>query len=121
MEAAATSCTRRLKAAGVVLCVSACAALASPASAKTWTVKIVDMRFVPGDLTVARDDTIVWVNSDLVAHTVTSTSTGAGAFDSHAIAPGGQWRYRANTAGHWTYRCTFHPTMQAQLIVKERP
>lgn len=119
MEAAETSCARRLRAAGVALCVGACAALALPASAKTWTVKMIDMQFVPANLTVARDDTIVWVNSDIVAHTVTSTV--AGGFDSHAIAPGGRWRYRAKTPGHLAYRCTFHPTMQAQLIVKERP
>jgi len=89
------------------------------ASAKTWTVKIANMRFEPASLTVERNDTIVWVNEDVVAHTVTSSS--AGGFDSQSIAPGAQWRYQAKAPGRYPYACTFHPTMQATLIVKGKP
>ena len=39
---------------------------------ETHTVTIEEMRFQPERLTVARGDTIVWVNKDLVPHTATS-------------------------------------------------
>lgn len=106
-----------------VVCIGALVVLGltapASASAKTWTVKIANMRFEPASLTVARDDTIVWVNEDVVAHTVTSSS--AGRFDSQSIAPGGRWRYQAKAPGRYPYACTFHPTMQATLIVKGKP
>lgn len=126
MEAEATRRMGRWRGARsvtAVLCVGALLALglAAPmsASAKTWTVKIASMRFEPAELTVAPGDTVVWVNEDVVAHTATSSS--AGRFDSQAIAPGGQWRYKAKTPGRYPYACTFHPTMQATLIVKGKP
>ena len=45
-----------------------------------------NMRFQPQSLTVARGDTVVWVNKDLVPHTATSK---AGGFDSQGH-PGGE-------------------------------
>ena len=110
---------RRFRAVAVALCAAGASALAFalPASAKTWTIAIADMRFQPASVTVARGDTIVWVNHDLVPHTVTSE---ASRFDSHTIAPGGNWRYRATAPGRYPYACTFHPAMHATLIVKEK-
>lgn len=119
MAAAATRRARRIPGAGALLCAAALIFPTLPAQAKTWTVKITGMRFEPAKVTVARGDTIDWVNEDLVAHSVTSAA--AGRFDSHAIAPGGKWRYRAMASGRYPYACTFHPTMQATLIVKEKP
>ena len=118
----ATAATRRPigpRAMTVALCIAAAAAHAPLVQAKTWTVKIAGMQFEPATVTVARGDTVVWVNDDVVAHTATSSV--AGRFDSRAIAPGGNWRYQANTPGRYPYACTFHPTMQATLIVKEKP
>jgi plastocyanin len=89
------------------------------ASAKTWAIHIADMRFEPASLTVARGDTVVWINEDVVAHTATSSP--AGHFDSQSIAPGAQWRYRAQAPGRYPYACSFHPTMRATLIVKGAP
>lgn len=119
MAAAATRRVRRIRAAGAAFCAAALMLIVLPVQAKTWTVKIAGMRFEPAAVTVARGDTIDWINEDLVAHSVTSVA--GGRFDSHAIAPGGKWRYRATTPGRYPYACTFHPTMQATLIVKERP
>jgi plastocyanin len=39
---------------------------------KTHTVTMENMRFQPETLTVARGDTIVWINNELVPHTATS-------------------------------------------------
>ncbi|RQT22159.1 cupredoxin family copper-binding protein [Burkholderia contaminans] len=97
----------------VVLAALAFAA-ADVAAGTTHQVTIEGMRFNPASLTVARGDTIVWVNKDLVAH----TATAAGVFDSHEIAPDASWTDVANTPGRHAYLCTFHPAMKATLTVK---
>ncbi|QQJ99253.1 cupredoxin domain-containing protein [Burkholderia ambifaria] len=86
-------------------------------AATTHRITIEGMRFNPASVTVARGDTIVWVNKDLVAH----TATAAGLFDSHEIRPDASWTYVANTPGRHAYICTFHPTMKATLTVKRKP
>jgi plastocyanin len=83
---------------------------------KTHTVTIEGMRFQPEVLTVAPGDTIVWVNKDLVPHTVTSK---AGSFDSKDIQADKSWRYTIHTTGDFAYICTFHPTMKAMLRVTQ--
>ena len=82
---------------------------------KTHTVTMENMRFQPGDLTVTRGDTIVWVNKDLVSHTATSK---AGGFDSQLVAADKSWRFTVQKNGDFAYVCTFHPTMTAMLRVK---
>jgi plastocyanin len=82
----------------------------------THTVTIEGMRFQPEVLTVAPGDTVVWVNKDLVPHTVTSK---AGGFHSEDIQADKSWRYTIQTTGEFAYICTFHPTMKAMLRVKE--
>lgn len=82
---------------------------------KTHTVTMESMRFQPGDLTVTRGDTIVWVNKDLVPHTATSKS---GGFDSQLVAADKSWRFTVQKKGDFAYVCTFHPTMTAVLRVK---
>ncbi len=86
-------------------------------AATTHRIIIEGMRFNPPSVTVARGDTIVWVNQDLVAH----TATAAGVFDSHEIPPDASWTYVAHTPGRYAYICTFHPTMKATLTVKRKP
>jgi plastocyanin len=82
---------------------------------KTHTVTIEGMRFQPERLTVARGDTIVWVNKDLVPHTATSE---AGRFDSQTIQTTKSWKFTAKSKGEFPYICTFHPTMTAVLNVR---
>jgi plastocyanin len=85
------------------------------AKPKTHTVTIVGMRFQPETITVARGDTIIWVNKDLVPHTATSE---AGRFDSKDIEAEKSWRYTIRKRGEFAYICTFHPTMKGMLRVK---
>lgn len=96
------------------LLVAAVTATDCAAVAATHTVTIEGMRFNPDSLTVERDDKIVWVNKDLVAH----TATAAHVFDSHEIAPDASWTYVVRKPGRYPYVCTLHPTMKATLIVK---
>jgi plastocyanin len=99
---------------GLIVCVLGLAAAERPES-RTHTVTIEGMQFQPERLTVARGDTVVWVNEDLVPHTATS---GDDVFDSEIIQPEKSWRFTARQKGEFAYICTFHPTMTATLRVR---
>lgn|SRR5687768_105831 len=101
-------------AAGLLVC-AGCVASGTPAESQTHTVIIEGLRFQPERLTVARGDTIVWINKDLVPHTVTSE---AGPFDSQTIAAEKSWTFTATTQGEFPYVCAFHPTMKASVNVE---
>lgn len=83
--------------------------------AKTHTITIEGMRFLPEVLTVSSGDTIVWVNKDIVPHTATSKT---GNFDSKLIQVDKSWKYTIRKKGDFAYICTFHPTMKAMLRVE---
>ena len=103
------------QAAAVALVLVGVWALASaPASAKTHTVVIENMRFTPDTLTLRRGDRVVWRNNDLVPH----TATAAKVFDSGSIEPGQSWSTTLRKAGKVPYVCTFHPGMKASLTVQ---
>jgi plastocyanin len=106
-----------LRAAGVF-----CAALAVSsgfvpveAAAATHTVVMEGVGFVPNVVTVARGDTVVWVNKDPFPHTATAQDK---SFDSKEIAPGKSWRFTAKKSGTIPYVCKLHPSMKGTLIVK---
>lgn len=71
-------------------------------------------QYAPTALTVRRGETVVWKNKDPFPHTVTAP----GVFDSHSIAAGKSWKYRARRAGEFPYVCTLHPTMKGMLRVE---
>ncbi len=73
------------------------------------------MRFNPDQLTIKRGDRVVWVNKDLVPHTVTADEK---TFDSGDIPAGKSWTYLAAASGRYAYTCTYHPTMKGTLIVQ---
>lgn len=83
------------------------------AATSRQTVVLENMQFTPATITVHRGDTIVWVNRDLVPHTVTGA-----AFDSKSIAPSASWTFTPTKAGRFDYVCTFHPTMKAAVVVE---
>jgi plastocyanin len=93
-----------------------CAAASTPTSsnAATHTVVIEGVRFDPEALTIARGDTVTWINKDPFPHNVTAK----GAFESQDISAGKSWKYTARKAGTYPYVCTLHPNMQGTLTVK---
>lgn len=88
---------------------------AATATGATHTVVIEGMQFQPATLTVNRGDHVVWVNRDVVPHTVKADR----AFSSPAIKPGASWTATLSKAGRHDYVCTLHPTMKAALVVKQ--
>jgi plastocyanin len=96
---------------GLLACSTGEAAPRKPATVK---VAIEGMQFSPADVAVKAGDTIVWTNTDIVAHTVTSPT---GAFDSNLIPPGGKWKFTVRKTGAFGYKCSYHPTMTATFKV----
>ena len=85
---------------------------------RTHEVAIVGMKFVPAELSVSVGDTIVWKNQDVLPHTVTSGIPSPVAFDSKEIASQREWRMTVSAPGEYAYTCTYHPPMQAKLVVR---
>lgn len=81
---------------------------------QTFQVEIRGMHYAPATLPVAVGDHVVWTNRDVVPHTVTAD----GWFDSGSLSPNQQWSYTIGQPVVFDYRCTFHPTMKAQLTPK---
>lgn len=82
---------------------------------ETSKVLIRSMTYAPIVLKVDVAQRVVWVNNDLVPHTVTAMD---GSFKSDAIAPGASWTLVPAKKGTFVYACDFHPAMSATLIVK---
>ncbi|MFL6694811.1 MAG: cupredoxin family copper-binding protein [Ramlibacter sp.] len=90
------------------------AGLAGAAQAATHVVTIEGMAMQPATLTVKAGDTITWENKDVVPHTVTSP----GHFDSKQLHGGKRWTWTARSKGRFPYICTYHPGMQATVVVE---
>jgi plastocyanin len=87
----------------------------TPRKPATVKVTIAAMKYSPADVTAHPGDTIVWTNTDVVAHTVTSKT---GVFDSKLIPPGGTWKYVVKKTGAFDYKCSYHLPMAGTLTVR---
>lgn len=87
--------------------------------------------YVPNQITVTENDTIMWINDDIEGHTVTSgigagieslltnrKGTENGLFDSGLFGPMKDWTFRFEKSGRYTYFCTVHPWMEGLVIVQ---
>ncbi len=77
-------------------------------------VTIRGMAFHPAVLEVARGDTVVWVNQDIVPHTATATPE----WDTGVLAQGKRGLIVSRQPGELRYICTLHPTMQGTLVTR---
>ena len=80
---------------------------------KTHHVTIKGFKFDPEKLEVKAGDTVVWTNEDIVPHTVT-----AEVFKSKSLDKGESWSLKTKQKGDFPYICKFHPSMNAELIVR---
>ena len=81
-----------------------------------------DAQYNPQSITVmiGINNTVIWVNSGSIAHTVTSTtrtSSGAPLFDSGNMAAGAEFSYTFAHPGTYGYYCAYHGTMVGQVTV----
>ncbi len=88
---------------------------ATPGSAAGSVVEILDFTFGPQDIQVALGGQVTWINQDNQQH----TATAAGGFDTDAIKPGDSAVVVFDTAGSFSYICSFHPFMSGSIVVVE--
>lgn len=81
----------------------------------THKVVISGMKFHPDTLTVAKGDTVVWINKDIVTHDVTAYPDSA--WTSGPITQDASWK-KAFTHS-FEYFCSIHPAMKGKITVKK--
>src|ERR1035437_5565060 len=84
----------------------------TPGTNEVW---MKNLAFTPSSKTVAVGTTITWTNKDTDTHDVTNST---GLFQSTSLGLGGTFSFQFNTAGTYTYRCTFHSGMTGTIIVQ---
>jgi plastocyanin len=87
---------------------------------ETNAVTIQDRKFDPPSIVVAVGTTVTWSNKDRTTHTVSSGVPGKrdGTFD-RTLSPGfGEFTFKFDKQGVYTYYCQFHTTMLGQVEVK---
>jgi plastocyanin len=79
-------------------------------------IKIDNFSFTPMTVTVAVGTTVTWTNDDDVPHTVVSDDTKT--FKSHALDTGDHFSYTFTKPGKYSYFCSVHPRMTAEVVVQ---
>ncbi|QUQ62968.1 cupredoxin domain-containing protein [Kutzneria sp. CA-103260] len=106
--------TRRLL--SVLLVLPLLTLLAPISAAAGQAVTMAQYAFAPAALTVHVGDTITWTNQDQAPHDVTTTS-GPVSVHSPTLSTGQSWTYTFTQPGAYSYICSIHPDMKAQITV----
>ncbi|MGH2794922.1 MAG: copper-containing nitrite reductase [Actinomycetota bacterium] len=72
--------------------------------------------FSPNTVEIKVGESVMWMNSDDVAHTATAEGK---AFDSGFVNPGQSFSFTFTKAGTFSYFCTPHPWMKGTVVVSE--
>ena len=92
----------------------------APAQAAAQAVMMEGYAYSPSTLTVRVGDTVTWTNHDQAPHDVVTTSAPV-AIRSSMLSHGQSWSYTFTTAGTYSYYCSVHPDMRAQIVVQPAP
>ena len=79
------------------------------------TVEIQAFSFQPQRTVVSPGDTIVWINRDIVPHTVTANG---GTWESQTLEEGQSLKVVVEQNGVYSYFCEFHPHMTGELATR---
>lgn len=79
-------------------------------------IKIDNFSFGPMTMTVATGTTVTWTNNDDVPHTVVSDDKTT--FRSRALDTGEHFSYTFSKPGKYSYFCSVHPKMVAEIVVQ---
>ena len=79
------------------------------------SVTISDFQFTPPSVTVKVGGTVTWTNNGPSTHTVTADD---GSFDSGNLNAGKTFSHTFQTAGTFSYHCSIHPFMKAEVVVQ---
>lgn len=87
----------------------------SEATGVRHRINIQHFKFAPANLVVEPGDTVVWVNLDIVPHTITATDN---SWDSQTLQTNDVWELRITEKMTGAYFCRFHPAMVGLVQVK---
>ncbi|HEY7479684.1 MAG TPA: cupredoxin family copper-binding protein [Gemmatimonadales bacterium] len=87
----------------------------APAGRDSVTAVVQDFTFRPRRMEIAAGTTVVWTNGGQMVHTVTAED---GSFDTGQIEPGGRREITFSQAGTYSFRCTPHPFMRGEIVVR---
>jgi plastocyanin len=74
--------------------------------------------FSPSTVTIKAGTTVVWTNSSVAPHTVTSDAGAPAAFASGTInSGGGQFSFTFTKPGTYHYHCSIHTYMKGTIVV----
>ena len=79
--------------------------------------------FVPSNLTIEGNTTVIWTNNDTVVHTATSGDPKKGPssqFDSSIIESNKNYNHTFTNVGDFDYYCTLHPFMTGKITVTKQ-
>ena len=80
-----------------------------------------DNCFIPSNITVRANQTIVWTNDDDAAHTIISGTVNEGHdghFNSGLIMPGSSFSHKFVRKGAYNYHCIVHPWQIGTVVVE---
>jgi Plastocyanin len=97
-----------------MMLLNSCVDNAEKTAPKVYTVEIKQMQFQPAELTVAKGDTVVFINHDIVTHDVTEEPNKA--WTSAPLANGSSWSMEVTKSVD--YFCSIHPVMKGKLLVQ---
>jgi plastocyanin len=89
--------------------------LAAPAASATTTVQIRRAGFIPANVTINQDDSVVWRNRDTIDHQVVANG---GQFASPILKPGQSYTFTFRNAGTYRYHDGLHPTRRGTITVR---
>ncbi len=101
----------------VLLGVTSSPMVAGESLSQSHTVQIRNLRFSPSELVVAPGDTVVWVNNDLIPHTITADDR---SWDSERLNQNDRWEVVVHEGMRETYFCRYHPSMTGRLLIRLR-
>jgi plastocyanin len=104
-----------MRAMRAVLAVAAILVAAMPAQAETIAVTMNNVAYAPLTISARVGDTIVWTNSDIVAHTATARDKSWDVM----VMPKKTGSMVVKKAGSIEYYCKFHPNMVGYIDVKD--
>lgn len=82
---------------------------------QTASVRMSDYAFSPASVTIRAGGMVTWTDQGAAPHT--ATRTGAGAFDTGVIGPGGSATRTFPAAGSYAYTCTLHPGQMSGTVI----
>ena len=79
-----------------------------------------DLCYIPSQITIEEDNSVVWINEDSAFHSVTSGfyDDPSGLFDSGYLDPFESFSFVFEEIGVYDYYCTLHPWMYGKVIVE---